>query len=487
LADLAEVLTDSGIQVRTVADGAAAVRAAKRQRPDYVFAYADLPDSSGIKVVSTLKRRHPLVTGVVVGPRVGVRERQRLISEGADGYIEIDADAGQVGTSIHRLIARKEIGILGRNKKILQAIETVESIAKTKVTVLIHGESGTGKELIARAIHLRSDRSNGPFIAVNCGALPQGVLESELFGHEKGSFTGAVSQRRGRFEIAHGGTLLLDEVGEMPPGTQVKLLRVLEEDRFMRVGGSQNVTVDVRLVASTNRDLRELVETGGFRQDLYYRLNVVSIRVPPLRERKDDIRTLFLGMAEQTRIRNQVTFGGITDEAIATLEAYDWPGNIRELKNLVESLLVLSGGKRIGIDDLPEHIIRRETLHRDLPVRVGRPRGDIERDLLFGRLAEIEHRVTNLTDLVLDLRRTLTGEAVPPGQMSAVPGEVKYTEVSTGQDGIVVKTGTPIKDVEKELIEKTLAEVKGNRKRAARMLGIGERTLYRRMKEYGLS
>jgi DNA-binding NtrC family response regulator len=484
MAGISQVLAENGIQVRTVPDGASAVRSAKRDRPDYVFAYAELPDSSGLKIVKTLKHRHPLLIGAVFGSRIPLERRRSLVSDGADDYIEIDSDVKRVSASIRRLIARKQIGILGRNERILEAIETVESIARTKVTVLVTGESGTGKELIARAIHLRS---KGPFIAVNCGALPQGVLESELFGHEKGSFTGAVAQRRGRFEIADGGTLLLDEVGEMPLGTQVKLLRVLEEERFMRVGGSQDVKVDVRLVASTNSDLRQLVETGAFRRDLYYRLNVVSIRVPPLRERREDIRTIFLGIAEQVRLKNNVGFGGITDDALATLEAYDWPGNIRELKNLVESLLVLSGGKRLGVSDLPEHIIRKEPPHRDLPVRVSRPKGDIERDLLFGRLAEIEHRVIYLTDLVSDLRTALTGRPASPKQASAVPGEVKYAEITPSQDDIIVKSGTPIKDVEKELIEKTLDEVKGNRKRAAKLLGIGERTLYRRMREYGLS
>jgi DNA-binding NtrC family response regulator len=487
LAGITGVLEANQIEARSVADGAAALRAAKRDRPDFVFAYRELPDSSGLKVIQTVKHRFPLVMGAVFGPRIPMEERRRLIAEGADDYIEIESDAERVDASIRRLCARKQIGMLGRNEKILQSIETVETIARTKVTVLITGESGTGKELIARAIHLRSDRSGGPFVAVNCGALPQGVLESELFGHEKGSFTGATAQRKGRFEIADGGTLLLDEIAEMPIATQVKLLRVLEEERFMRVGGSQDVKVDVRVIAATNKNLRRRVEDGDFRRDLYYRLNVVPIHLPPLRERREDIRSIFLGIVEQARLRDGVEFGGISDDAMAVLETYDWPGNVRELKNLAESLLVLSGGRRIGIDDLPEHILNRDHLHRDLPVRVGRPREDVERDLLFGRLAEIEHGVAYLTDLVVDLRSAVTGQPPPAGQRTAVPGEVRYTEVTPAQDDITVRPGTPIKEVERELIEKTLHEVSGNRKRAARLLGIGERTLYRRMKEFGLS
>jgi DNA-binding NtrC family response regulator len=487
LAGITGVLEANQIEARSVADGAAALRAARRDRPDFVFAYRELPDSSGLKVIQTVKHRFPLVMGAVFGPRIPMEERRRLIAEGADDYIEIQSDTERVDASIRRLCARKQIGMLGRNEKILQSIETVETIARTKVTVLITGESGTGKELIARAIHLRSDRSGGPFVAVNCGALPQGVLESELFGHEKGSFTGATAQRKGRFEIADGGTLLLDEIAEMPLATQVKLLRVLEEERFMRVGGSQDVKVDVRVIAATNKNLRRRVEDGDFRRDLYYRLNVVPIHLPPLRERREDIRSIFLGIVEQDRLRDGVEFGGISDDAMAVLETYDWPGNVRELKNLAESLLVLSGGRRVGLDDLPEHILSRDHLHRDLPVRVGRPREDVERDLLFGRLAEIEHRVAYLTDLVVDLRSTVTGQPPPAGPRTAVPGEVRYTEVTPAQDDITVRPGTPIKEVERELIEKTLQEVGGNRKRAARLLGIGERTLYRRMKEFGLS
>ncbi|MFH1312146.1 MAG: sigma-54 dependent transcriptional regulator [Candidatus Eisenbacteria bacterium] len=486
LAGISQILVDSGVTVHKAADGSAALSTAGKHPPDYVLAYRDLPDSSGMKVIQTLRRKFPLAIAALFGPRLPLEERRSLIGDGADDYIEIDSDVSRVSTSVHRLVARKEIGILGRNEKMLQAIEIVENIARTKVTVLITGESGTGKELIARAIHLRSDRRTGPFIAVNCAALPDGVLESELFGHEKGSFTGATSQRKGRFEIADRGTLLLDEVGEMPLGTQVKLLRVLEEERFMRVGGSQDVVVDVRVVASTNRDLRRLVEDGRFRRDLYYRLNVVPIHLPALRERREDIRTILYGIAEEARVRNNVKFGGVTEDALITLERYDWPGNVRELRNLAESLVVLSGGKKIQIDDLPDHIADRDYVHRDLPVRVGRPREDVERDLLFGRLAEIEHRITQMADVLLDLRDAVTGQTGRATEPSAVPGEVKYTEIPDGYEDIVVKPGTPIRDMERELIEKTLRDVNGNRKKAAGLLGIGERTLYRRMKEYGI-
>jgi DNA-binding NtrC family response regulator len=485
MAVIRKVLNSHGIETADAADGSTALRVAKKADADYVFACDVLADSSGLKVIKSLKHRYPLIFGVIVGPAVSLKERRQVIDEGADDYIEMDAEEGSINTSIRRLTARKETGILGRDEKMLQAIEIVESIASTKVTILVTGESGTGKELIARAIHLKSDRRNGPFIAVNCGALPEGVLESELFGHEKGSFTGAMAQRKGRFEIADGGTLFLDEVGEMPLATQVRLLRVLEEDRFMRVGGSQDVKVDVRVIAASNRDLRREVDQGRFRRDLYYRLNVVHIHVPALRERMGDIHTIFLGLLEEARRRNELPFGGITEEALEALETYDWPGNVRELKNLAESLLVTSQGRRIGTAHLPDYIVSPDYSSRDLPVRVGRPRHEIELDLLMGRLAEIEHSVAYLTELVIGVRNALDLATPQPGR-EIMPGAAKFTEIPDGGE-IVVGPGTPIKDVERELIQKTLAEVGGNRKRAAKMLGIGERTLYRRMKEYDLT
>jgi DNA-binding NtrC family response regulator len=486
MAEVMESLVQNNVKYTSAGDTAAALRQLRKALPDFAFVDRDLEGGGGLRALQRLKKRHPLLLAALVGPQISVDARKSLIGKGADDYIEIFSDRSVVNATVHRLIARRESGILGRNEKMLHVVDIIEGIAPTKVTVLITGESGTGKELIARAIHRRSDRAAGPFIAVNCGALPQGVLESELFGHEKGSFTGATSQRAGRFEIADGGTLLLDEVGEMPLGTQVKLLRVLEEEKFMRVGGSRNVTVDVRVLAATNRNLRDLVEQGAFRRDLYYRLNVVPIHVPPLRERSEDISTIFYGMAEEVALTNKIEFGGITEEAMFALEAYDWPGNVRELKNLVENLIVLSRGRRIGLPDLPGHIVGADGSRRDLPVRVGRPREEIERDLLFGRLALIEKQIAALTEIVLSMKRGGAGDSEFPEDASAVPGEATWTEVVDEPGDVKVKPGARIRDVERSLIEQTLEQVNGNRRKAAKILGIGERTLYRRMKEYGL-
>ncbi|HVP57736.1 MAG TPA: sigma-54 dependent transcriptional regulator, partial [bacterium] len=407
LAVMSGALSRNGLESQAAPDGAAALRLARKARPDFVFACRDLADSSGLKVIQSAKKRFPLALGAIVGPSISQDEKRRMLDDGADAYVEVDvARPENAVSSIAKLVARKQIGIIGNNERIVQIVETIETIAPTKVTVLITGESGTGKELIARAIHQRSNRSTKPFVAVNCAALPQGILESELFGHEKGAFTGAVALRKGRFEIANGGTLLLDEVGEMPLGTQVKLLRVLEEEHFMRVGGSQDVTVDVRVLASTNRDLRQLVEEGSFRTDLFYRLNVIPIHVPPLRERKEDIPAMFRAIMAETCMRNGVESVDIDDEALAALVNYPWPGNVRELRNLVESLIVLAGGKPITPASLPEHILRSAET-RDLPVKMDRPRSESERDLYLWRLADIGAGIADLTKLVIGMRDAL--------------------------------------------------------------------------------
>lgn len=251
-------------------------------------------------------------------------------------------------------------GVLGTAPAMQEVFRTVRSVAPCKTTVLITGESGTGKELIARALHEESPRVGRPLVAINCAAIPENLLESELFGHERGAFTDAHQRKQGQFELAHGGTLFLDEVGELTPATQAKLLRVLEREEFLRVGGTQPLTVDVRIVAATNRDLESLVHAGRFRADLYYRLNVVRIDLPPLRARPEDVALLldhFFAVKARTL---QVRGKRLTAAALAVLEQYHWPGNVRELENLVERLLVLVDGEVVGVDDLPDHVRRGE-------------------------------------------------------------------------------------------------------------------------------
>jgi DNA-binding NtrC family response regulator len=412
----------------------------------------------------------------------------------------------EVAAGIRRLLERqrlsRETGLIGESDAMRAVLVQVEQIAPVSSTVLIEGESGTGKELVARAVHLRSPRRNKPFIAVNVGALPETLLESELFGHEKGAFTGAAERRLGRFELAHGGTIFLDEIGEIPTSTQVKLLRVLEEREVTRVGGTTTIPVDVRVVTATNAPLREAVASGTFRADLFYRLNVLRIYLPPLRERREDIPTLVRRFVAELSQAHDRPFHGISAQALQVLVDYPWPGNIRELRNLIESMVVLSPGREIGASDIPPQI--RDGGSRLLPVPIGPVvRGQAGAD---GR--ELEFILRSLVELKLnveELRRRLDeSQLATGGPWIASPvdrwvaGPVQTDEV-TGFGGsaggiaprgdgeeppVAIRAGMTMAEIERAAIELTLRATRGNRRRAADVLRIGERTLYRKIREY---
>lgn len=423
-----------------------------------------------------------------------------------------------------RLIERRRLrqitGIVGEAEAVHEVLERVVQIAPVHSTVLITGESGTGKELVARGIHALSPRRHRPFIPANVAALSDTLLESELFGHEKGAFTGAIAQRKGLFELAHRGTLFLDEIGEMPLSTQSKLLRVLEDKELMRVGGEQPIQVDVRVIAATNQDLRGLVELGRFRRDLYYRLNVLHSELPPLRERREDIPLLVDAFIRQTSREHDRPHVSLSAEAMTILFEYDWPGNIRELRNLIESMVVLSPGQVIGPDDIPPEIragSRRRTSLLPVPVTAHAHRDGDERapelEFIFRTLIELKMDVEDLQREFEDYRRT----AVEPVELPAGgPGRYPPYPVTSGAlpahtglstaaaiedadvrddsddedeeaDGVVVyRSGMTMKEIEREAIGAALREVRGNRRQAAELLGIGERTLYRKIKEYGI-
>ena len=442
----------------------------------------------------------------------GERDRfERYRRLGVDELLLKPFDAEELAVISRRLLARERLvgrtQIVGRSQAMQVVLERVAQFAPVNSTVLVEGESGTGKELIARAIHDLSPRSGRPFIPVNCAALTESLLESELFGHEKGAFTGATSLRKGRFEIAHRGTLFLDEVGEMALATQVKLLRVLEEKEFMRVGGSSPIQVDVRVIAATNKDLEAAVQAGEFRRDLYYRLNVLNVRVPPLRERREDIPLLIHHFVQRFCRENDRRFVGITDESMAILQNYDWPGNVRELRNLVESMLVLTPGTKIRPKDIPAEIYGRAHPGRLLPVPLGGP-GDADQpegqrlEALLGyvyrdlkaELDDLRRGHSELRGLVQNVGREVSWvravevEGEQEGsRRSEAPGR-KDAEESPG-DGREARfrVGMSLEDLERMAIAGTLEAVGGNRRRAAEMLGIGERTLYRKIKEYELA
>lgn len=379
--------------------------------------------------------------------------------------------------SVDREGFQQKHGLIGESLEIQEIINVIQQVAPTDITVLITGESGVGKEVIAKAIHNASRRAQKPIVTVNCGAIPEGIIESELFGHEKGAFTGATETRKGYFELADGGTVFLDEIGELPTGTQVKFLRALENGEFMRVGGSTPRRGNVRVIAATNKDLEREVRNGNFRADLFFRLRSVNIRVPSLRERREDVPLFFDHFVKEIVERNSIAFGGVTEEAMEVLKNYDWPGNVRELRNVIESMLVIEAGKMIGGDDVRRHLqeYHRFDGERSLPVIVNKTPEQSERELIYRALLDMK------SDIV-DIRNLLRHRAGP------VPGGVEYdtdygiANVETNHD----EESLSLDQMERRLITEALDRYHGNRRMAAKALNISERTLYRKIKQYGL-
>ncbi|MCX7930649.1 MAG: sigma-54 dependent transcriptional regulator [Chlorobi bacterium] len=388
---------------------------------------------------------------------------------------------GETTSAALRLLQLR-YGIVGESPLIKEAIEQLMQVAPTDLTVLITGETGTGKDVFARAIHGLSPRRKAPMISVNCGAIPETLLESELFGHEKGAFTGAVEQRKGFFEVANGGTVFLDEIGEMPIGTQVKLLRVLETGEFTRLGSTQVIRVDVRIIAATNRDLAYEVRQGRFREDLYYRLNAVHLHLPPLRKRPEDIPLLVEYYATKVAERIGATYEGIDGDAIALLQQHSWRGNVRELRNLVETLVTIGHGRRITADDV------RRYLHRD---DVPEPTKALVLHSAAQRaeaqpldLALVYHTLLQLQAEVSAMRGAITALAERIAQWSTIvlPTQRDPDDVF-GRDPEDFR----LEDMERRLIVAALKRFNGSRRSAARALGISERTLYRKLQEYNLN
>jgi DNA-binding NtrC family response regulator len=368
----------------------------------------------------------------------------------------------------------KQIGLFGESPEIEELIRLISIVAPTDLSVLIVGESGTGKELVARALHNMSKRQGKPMISVNMGAIPEGILESELFGHEKGSFTGAIGLKKGYFEAADGGTIFLDEIGETPPNTQVKLLRVIEESEFMRVGGTQSHKVNVRLIAATNRNLESAVKNGEFRQDLYFRLKAITIQIPPLRRRRDDVPVLVSVFTKNFAEEQKVNFKGFSPEALQVMKNYDWPGNVRELKNFVETALILNKGEIVNSSYVNSTLnIRHDS--RNLPVPLNIPHDQAERELIYRTLWALKLDVDAIKQMLIEIQNH--------GFTANVPETGDF--VSENYSDNEVKP-TTLAAMEREMIKKYLQQFGGNRRKAARVLQISERTLYRKIKAYGL-
>ena len=408
---------------------------------------------------------------------------------------------------------KNRFGIIGNSPALNYALQVATQVANTDLTVLIAGESGVGKEIFSQIIHTLSPRKHNPFIAVNCGAIPEGTIDSELFGHEKGSFTGAVDSRKGYFETVNGGTLFMDEIGETPLGTQARLLRVLENSEFIRVGSSKVQKTDVRVIAATNKDLLHATQNNKFREDLYYRLNTVPIRVPSLRERKEDIILLFRKFAVDFAEKYRTSPIQLDEDARNMLINYPWPGNVRELKNIAEQISVLSEHKSIGVREIERFLPKHSD--KNLPMILGNSGSTggnefmNERDILYKLFFDMKKDVTELKKMFLEILQNpstissvsnaveasflqdlpmvqKTHEPMPGSMFPVSKQPMIISEAREIQQPIVVDESLNIMEKEKELIEKALKKHKGKRKDATSDLGISERTLYRKLKEYDI-
>ena len=387
---------------------------------------------------------------------------------------------------------KQRFGIIGNDPNLNRAIEVAVQVAATDLTVFINGESGTGKDVFPQIIHQNSARKHGPYFAINCGAIPEGTIDSELFGHEKGSFTGAYDTRKGYFETTDGGTLFLDEVAELPLATQARLLRVLENGEFVKVGSSKIQKTNVRVVAATNVDIPTAIEKGRFREDLYYRLNTVPIHIPALRERKADIRLLFRKFASDIAEKYRIPAIQLTQEALVMFENYRWDGNIRQLKNVTEQISIIET-ERVITPDILRNYLPAQTVLPTIFKDDSRADSISERDIMFKFLIDMKKDITELKKTVSDLTsgQIPTMQPMPTQEITPIQGtvvnydntqdaEVEYLQEKQAVDNL------SLQDKENEVIIKALRKYNGKRKDAANELGISERTLYRKIKEYDI-
>lgn len=431
----AEALQKVGYRCLVATSGKEGRKIIESGNVDIVVTDLIMHDVDGLQILKATKEHLPEAEVILITGYGTVETAVDAMQKGAATYLLKPFNINHLRAEVGKLVEKQNIvrnnqelhkqlderfglsGIIGNSPRIHKVLNVVNQISGTSATVLITGESGTGKELISKIIHNNSPRKNNPLVVLNAAALPENLLESELFGHEKGAFTGALYQRKGKFEYAHHGTLFLDEVGDMPLSTQVKLLRVIEDGVITRIGSNESIEVDVRLIAATNQDLEKLIREGKFREDLYFRLNVVSIKLPPLRERVEDVPLLIDAFLREFSQTHGKKISNITPDARKILYKYPWPGNVRELKNCIESMVVVSVRDILDVDEIPDHILQRSK------------------------------------------------------EPLAMPGLV---------------AGMTMEEAERELIKNTLATVGGNREEAAKLLDIGERTLYRKLDRYGL-
>ena len=423
---LGQILTEDGYEVFLASDGEEALRLVAQESPDILLTDLRMPGMDGHELLNRVRQGYPDMTVVIMTAHGTIRSAVQALQEGAEDYLTKPIDVEELEHLLDRIRKRKALlaetrvlrerlddkyrfeNILGRSPEMLEVFRLVEQVAPTQASILIGGDSGTGKELIAQAIHQRSPRRDAPFVKVSCAALPETLLESELFGHERGSFTGAVARRAGRFELAAGGTIFLDEIGDVQPGMQVKLLRFLQERQFERVGGNRTLTVDVRVIAATHRDLPALIREGKFREDLYYRLNVIEIVLPPLRTRSQDIPLLVDFFVQKFASANGKEIEGLDDETLAALMAYSWPGNVRELEHAIERAVILARDRTLDMSLFP--VIPRPETPSKRPAGLvvpGATLEEIERDAIQRTLEAVGGSTTRAAAILKISPRTI--------------------------------------------------------------------------------
>jgi DNA-binding NtrC family response regulator len=438
-----EILIRKGYDVDTASAASGALQMLEEAEYDLLLSDIKMPGMSGLELLEKVKSRWPELTVILMTAYGAIEDAVRAMRNGAYHYVQKGSESTTEEMEIvveqalkvqdterenrrlrSELQSRYSCGnMIGKAQNMEQVFDLISTVADSRATVLVTGESGTGKELVAKALHYNSARSTGPFIRLNCAALPKDLMESELFGHEKGAFTGAIKQTRGRFEMADGGTLLLDEISEIDPALQAKLLRVLQEREFERVGSTQTIKIDVRIVATTNRDLSKEVEEGNFREDLYYRLNVIEVALPPLRERLEDVPALVRTFIERYNDENGKQIEGIEDEAMDLVSRYDWPGNVRELENYVERAVVVSPGSMLTVADFPRKLADGPSgSSGDEGLQVGLTVHEMERRLIMKTLEAFGGNRTEAAAQLGISTRTLRNKLHEYGAMDAFKG-----------------------------------------------------------------
>ena len=420
---LAGLLSDEGYDAAVAGDGEAALAAVREHLPELVLLDIAMPGRDGIDVLEEMRRAWPRLPVIMMSGHGTIETAVRATQLGAFDFIEKPLGAEKLLLTIRHALERSRLErenrelraksiraneILGSSPPVVRLKEQIQVAGPTNGWVLITGENGTGKEMVAKQLHVHSKRAEGPFVEVNCAAIPEELIESELFGHEKGAFTGAIAQKRGKFELANGGTIFLDEIADMSLRTQAKILRILQEHKFERVGGLDTIEVDVRVIAATNKSLEKEIQEGKFREDLYYRLNVIPFHVPPLRERREDIAVLVKAFAEEFCVESGAKPKPVTGRALALLQSYAWPGNVRELRNLVERLVLMTPGPRIRAQDLPEELRSGARPAEMAGASLDDARREFERRFLLARLEENGWNVSRTAEAIGLARESLS-------------------------------------------------------------------------------